>query len=123
RPPADRGDRGTPHPAADRPSVGRWPMTAQVVLLSLDWLRGKDPRRSLGHASILARLRAIEGIATTSLEFAVNSPEFRRERVLASVLAAAPHERTYVAIGAYVWNEPEVQWLLPALRRSGFRGP
>jgi radical SAM superfamily enzyme YgiQ (UPF0313 family) len=98
-------------------------MTAQAVLLSLDWLRGKDPRRSLGHASILARLRAIEGVATTSLEFAVNSPGFRRECVLASVLAAAAaDEQTCIAIGAYVWNDPDVQWLLPALRRSGFRG-
>lgn len=97
-------------------------MTARVVLVSLDWLREKDPRRSLGHASILARLQETEGVVATSLEFAVNSPDFSRERVLASVLAAIRDEQTFVAIGAYVWNERALQWLLGELRRSGFRG-
>jgi radical SAM superfamily enzyme YgiQ (UPF0313 family) len=98
-------------------------MTARVVLVSLGWLRDKDPRRSLGHASILVRLQEMEGVVATSLEFAVNSPDFSRERVLASVLAAIRDQQTYVAFGAYVWNERVLQWLLAELRRSGFRGP
>lgn len=98
-------------------------MTTNVVLVSLDWLRDKDPRRSLGHASIRARLLEAGGIAVTSVEFAVNAKDFSRERVLASVLGAILDQRTHVAIGAYVWNERIVQWLLAELRRSGFRGP
>lgn len=97
-------------------------MTARVVLVSLDWLRDKDPRRSLGHASILARLQGEAGVAVTSLEFAVNSSDFSRERVLAAVLSAASRGQAVVAVGVYVWNEQVVQWLLPELRRFGFRG-
>ncbi len=98
-------------------------MSTNVVLVSLDWLRGKDPRRSLGHASIRARLLEAGGIDVTSVEFAVNATNFSRERVLVSVLDAIPDQRTYVAIGGYVWNEHIVRWLLAELRRSGFRGP
>jgi len=97
-------------------------MSATIVLVSLDWLRDKDPRRSLGHASILARLRQERDIRVTPLEFAVNEPGFAREKVLGEIVKSIVDRHTVVAIGAYVWNEPEVQWLLPELRRAGFLG-
>jgi radical SAM superfamily enzyme YgiQ (UPF0313 family) len=98
-------------------------MIHQIVLVSMDYLRDKDPRRSLGHASILARLRQEPDIHVMPIEFAVNVPGFTRDKLLAAIIECIVDPRTVVAIGAYVWNEPEVQWLLPALRRSGFRGP
>lgn len=97
-------------------------MTAHVVLVSLDWLRDKDPRRSLGHASLLARLHAEKDIAVSYVEFAVNAPNFTRKALLAAVLAAVRDDRSWVGIGAYVWNERVVQWLLTELRRVGFTG-
>jgi hypothetical protein len=97
-------------------------MTSHVVLVSLDWLRDKDPRRSLGHASLLARLRAERDIAVSSVEFAVNAAGFTREQVLAAVLAAVRDDRSWIGIGAYVWNEPWCSGCSPALRRTGFRG-
>lgn len=92
-----------------------------VVLVSLDWIRPKDPRTSLGHASILARLAADARVDVRPVAFAVNDPAFRREVVLDAVVDAAGVDAD-IAIGAYVWNEPIVQWLLPALRASGLRG-
>lgn len=97
-------------------------MTSHVVLVSLDWLRDKDPRRSLGHASLLARLRAEGDISVSSVEFAVNAPGFTREALLAAVLAAVRDDRSWIGIGAYVWNEHVVQWLLAELRHAGFTG-
>ena len=97
-------------------------MTANIVLVALDYLRDKDPRRTLGHASILAQLALCPDIAVVPLEFAVNAPSFSREEVLAATLRSIIDDRTYVAIGAYVWNDRVVQWLLPELRRAGFRG-
>lgn len=97
-------------------------MNGHLVLLSLDWIRPKDPRTSLGHASLLARLAAVPGVSVTPLAYAVNDPNFSRAAVLDAVLDAVGDRDTQVAVGVYVWNEPVVQWLLPALRRAGFRG-
>lgn len=97
-------------------------MTRHLVLLSLDWIRPKDPRTSLGHASLLARLAAVPDLVVIPVAFAVNDPATTRSGVLAAVMAAIRGSRADIAIGAYVWNEPVVQWLLPALRRSCFEG-
>jgi radical SAM superfamily enzyme YgiQ (UPF0313 family) len=97
-------------------------MSRHLVLVSLDWIRPKDPRTSLGHASLLARLVEVRDLVVTPVAFAVNDPAFTRSAVLAAVLAATRNGQADVAIGAYVWNEPVVQWLLPALRQSGFAG-
>lgn len=94
---------------------------ARVIVVSLDWLRPKDPRRSLGHASILARLAQAPELEVTSVERAVNAPGFDRRELLQTLLSAAQGETT-LALGVYVWSEEVVQWLLPALRRGGFTG-
>ena len=96
-------------------------MTGRVILVALDWIRPKDPRSTLGHASILARLRAEPGIEVVPMSCAVNAPTFDRGAVLVAILAALC-AGTAIAIGVYVWNEPVVQWLLPALRQAGFTG-
>ncbi len=95
--------------------------TSHLVLLSLDWIRPKDPRTSLGHASLIARLREVNGLAVVPLSFAVNEDGFDREGVLLAVLASTRADSDF-AVGAYVWNDAVVRWLLPALRRAGFTG-
>lgn len=94
----------------------------KVVLLSLDWLRSKDPRVSLGHASILARLRAESGLRVQSVRRAVNAEGFCREELLATLRATLRSPQTDLAIGVYVWNESVVQWLLVQVRAGGFAG-
>ncbi|MCK6522645.1 radical SAM protein [Myxococcota bacterium] len=103
----------SPRPHASPPS--------SVLVVSLDWLRPKDPRRSLGHASILARLSQAPGLEVRAVERAVNAPSFDRRELLQTLLGAARGDTT-IAIGVYVWSEEVVQWLLPALRRGGFTG-
>lgn len=95
-------------------------MSARLILVSLDWLRPKDPRTTLGHASLLAMLVA-DGVDVISISRAVNVAHFDREELLRSIMAAM-NPSCDVAIGAYVWNEDVVQWLLPALRGAGFSG-
>jgi radical SAM superfamily enzyme YgiQ (UPF0313 family) len=97
-------------------------VSRNIVLVSLDYLRPKDPRRSLGHASLLARLRTEPRSKALPLEFAVNESGFRREHALVAILESILDRDTIVAIGVYVWNERVVQWLLPALRQAGFSG-
>lgn len=97
-------------------------MKRKLVLVSLGWIRPKDPRQTLGHASLLARLALEPEFEVASLEFAVNDVHFRREDVLHAILNAALENGVTVGIGAYVWNEQIVQWLLPALRGAGFLG-
>ncbi len=97
-------------------------MMRHLVLVSLDWIRPKDPRTSLGHASLLARLAAVPGLLVTPVAFAVNDPAFSRAVLLEAILAAVRGSDADIAIGAYVWNEPVVQWLLPALRQAGLDG-
>ncbi|MBL8695655.1 MAG: radical SAM protein [Planctomycetes bacterium] len=93
-----------------------------IVLVSLGWIRERDPRQTLGHASILASLMNHPEIEATPLQFSVNEPGFSRERMLSSVLAALSSDQTILALGVYVWNEAHVQWLLREIRRSGFHG-
>lgn len=93
----------------------------RVVLLSLDWLRSKDPRTSLGHASLLARLEAVPEVEVTSVAHAVNLPGFDRHALLADVRRALSAGAA-LAVGVYVWNDEVVRWLLRELRRSGYAG-
>ncbi len=96
-------------------------MTRRIVLVSLDWLRPKDPRVTLGHASLHARLAADPGVDVVPVSYAVNVAGFDRRALLADVLRAASSGAD-IAVGVYIWNEGVVQWLLPALRQAGFVG-
>lgn len=88
-------------------------MSRPVVLVSLDWQRAHDPRRSLGAASLLASLKQA-AVPTVLVEDAVNRSGFDRAHLVARVAAALVDagNRPILAIGAFVWNEVEVQNLL-----------
>lgn len=92
----------------------------KLLLLSLDWTRIKDPAMSLGQASILANLHH-HNIPVISKAWAVNHPSFDYKDVHAFVMANAD-KNTDVALGAYVWHEPETQMLLKDLKRDYFPG-
>ncbi len=88
-----------------------------VILASLDWIRPGDPRTGLGTASIASSLRAA-GHETVIIADAVNragfDPNAYIRRVVDAARAGGPS--TLVGIGAFVWNEPEVVRLIPAVK-------
>lgn len=90
--------------------------TRGVVLVDMPWTRDKDPRVPLGHASLAASLLGA-GIPVAPVVAPVNSDQFSvadvRQRVLDAARLLGPS--VVIAIGAYVWCEPFVQELLPAL--------
>jgi hypothetical protein len=96
----------------------------RIVLVDLYWTRDKDPRVPLGHGSLLAALRAAPDLDSRSLVLAVNCGHSTADiaaRILEQVDGVTA-DRVDVAIGAYIWNEPIVQDLLPMLRAKGFDG-
>lgn len=95
----------------------------QVILLSLNWTRDKDPRLPLGHASILAALEQV-GRAVESIVVSVNG-DVEVAGIADQILEIAARDvgkPVDLGIGAYVWGEPTLQALLPLLRRRGFKG-
>lgn len=96
------------------------PSSPRLCLVALTWTRRKDPRVPLGHASILAALRARD-IEVVPLVYAVNEASGSIPAMAREILTAVGLDGD-VAIGAYVWNEHVVQALLPALREAGHRG-
>ena len=97
-------------------------MTQPTVLLSLDWRRPKDPKTGLGTASIAAALTA-NNVPNRVVYDHVNRDGFDlagiRSQLADAIRWAGPN--CLVGIGAFVWNEPEVQALLPWLREQGVR--
>jgi radical SAM superfamily enzyme YgiQ (UPF0313 family) len=91
----------------------------RVVLVSLDWIRPGDPRTSLGTASIASALRAAD-LGVEVVSDAVNRDGFDPETLFHRVVRAAQAAGSgaLISVGAYVWNEPEVQQLMPLLRRE-----
>jgi radical SAM superfamily enzyme YgiQ (UPF0313 family) len=93
-------------------------MTTPFVLLSLDWIRSKDPRTSLGHASLLANL-SVHGIETVEVRRAVNAPDYDLRSLEQMLFALNPW---FLGIGVYIWNEADVGKLLRGLRARGWAG-
>jgi radical SAM superfamily enzyme YgiQ (UPF0313 family) len=96
----------------------------RIVLVDLYWTRDKDPRVPLGHASLLAALRCESNLEVLSVVLAVN-----QQRSIATIakkilqlLGKVAHKNVDIAIGAYIWNEAQLQKLLPLLRARGFTG-
>lgn len=98
-------------------------MNQRLVLLNLPFLRAKDPRATLGDASLRARLTRDRDIDVASVTWAVNTSGAEREALADALMAELGCGSPMLGIGCYVWNERVVQWLLPELRRRGFRGP
>lgn len=97
-------------------------MNRRLVLLNLPFLRRKDPRATLGDASLRARLTRARCIDVVSITGAVSAPDFDREALADTVMAELCRGEPMLGVGCYVWNERVVRWLLPELRRRGFRG-
>ncbi|WP_232293227.1 B12-binding domain-containing radical SAM protein [Stigmatella aurantiaca] len=96
-----------------------------VFVLALDWTRAKDPRVPLGHASLVASLRAAAGIEVSHRSFHLNSADFQLESVVEAVLdwdRGTRGQSGDLGIGVYIWNEHLVHCLLGELRRRGFSG-
>ena len=93
-----------------------------LVLVGLGYIREQDPRTTLGHASLLAAVRAAGDIDADSLDYAVNQADFRREEVLRDVRSRLRGASSMVGIGAYIWNDAVVRWLIRELREGGFMG-
>jgi radical SAM superfamily enzyme YgiQ (UPF0313 family) len=119
---------GWPHmpgPWREQSNVTRSGERRPVFLLALDWTRDKDPRIPLGHASLLANLKATPGLEPAHRAYNLKFPGFSLEHVMGDVMdwehTMRGRKRT-LGIGVYVWNEQHVQHLLPELRRRGFEG-
>src|SRR3990167_4521622 len=91
-----------------------------LILVSLDWTRPKDPPLSLGHASLLANIKH-QNITVSEKSWAVNSDDFSHHQVTDFIMQHAS-DNSDVGLGAFVWNEKAVQNILNDLRRYQFPG-
>lgn len=80
----------------------------RIALVSLDWIRSKDPLTNLGHASILATLQKYNSHQLTflnshrySVKHCPDVEEFS-ENVAKNLIYDEPD---LIAFGVYIWNE------------------
>lgn len=99
---------------------GKHKISKNLIMISLDWTRPKDPPLSLGHASILANLYANK-INVTAKSWAVNNPSFRVEEVLQYIenVTSMDHD---LAFGVFIWNEQYVQNVIKHIKKNNFPG-
>ena len=94
----------------------------RLAMISLDWTRPKDPPLSLGHASILANLTK-HNIDIIPKSWAVNDSKFQLDDVFEFLENSVLSKENFdVAIGAFVWNEKQVQDISAYLKSSKFSG-
>ncbi|KAI8823398.1 uncharacterized protein EV422DRAFT_565348 [Fimicolochytrium jonesii] len=100
----------------------------RISLVSLDWLRPKDPRIALGHASIKAKLtqsQFAERLDVKDHSFNVNPSQSLPADLLSTAEEAADEilasKPDLVAFGGYVWNESYVQNIHKILATSNPR--
>ena len=102
--------------------------TFRVALVSLDWIRPKDPKVPLGQACLIAKLlenkNLVKDLSLLNLEFDVkksfhwedkNSLDQFCQSVCDKVLSVNPN---LIALGAFVWNEPHIQKIIWLLRNQ-----
>lgn len=97
----------------------------RVILCDFYWTRDKDPRVPLGHASLLAALRAAAVADVRTVVAPVNLSPLSIESIVAEIFnhTAGFHASDVdVAIGVYVWAEELVQAVIQRLRLHGFAG-
>ncbi|CAG8466027.1 7225_t:CDS:2 [Rhizophagus irregularis] len=92
----------------------------RLALVSLDWIRPKDPLTNLGHASILATLQKYNSNQLTflndhrySVKYCPDVEEFS-ENVVKNLIYDEPD---LIAFGVYIWNELHTQLILKKLRK------
>lgn len=93
----------------------------EILLVSLDWCRPKDPPISLGSASILSNLLK-QGVAAKSLSYNVNNLHFNVDHVIQDIFDHKPSKTTLVALGTFIWNEVHIQTILKLLDKYKFSG-
>ena len=91
-----------------------------MVVVEFPWGRDKDPRVPLGHASLIAVLQSMN-IEYTSVVREINADGFNVTEILKEILDLV-NDDSMIAIGAYVWAEEAIQYLMLGLRRRGFKG-
>ena len=99
-------------------------MSRNILLIEFPWGRDKDPRVPLGHASILAMLRAIPAIRCQSFVKPINATDFQLDDVKKEILSNLSKlgENTDIAFGVYVWCEDIIKSILTSLRSNNFEG-
>ena len=96
----------------------------KLSLISLDWVRNKDPKVSLGHGSILAKLFADKQLQDNdfeikSFEYDVkDSFQFFDDFCYDVALKSSSNKPDMIAMGAFVWNEAHIQKILAFLRND-----
>ncbi|RIA90776.1 hypothetical protein C1645_737608 [Glomus cerebriforme] len=92
----------------------------RLALISLDWIRPKDPLTNLGHASILATLQKYNSHQLTflnnhrySVKHCPDVEEFS-ENVVKNLIYDEPD---LIAFGVYIWNELHTQLILKKFRK------
>ena len=79
----------------------------KIALVSLDYIRPKDPAMPLGIASIIANLKK-HSIEHHSLFYNVRY-DVNPEKIVTDVMKTNASD---ILIGAFVWNEPYVQYIM-----------
>lgn len=98
-----------------------------IAVVSIDWLRPKDPTVSLAHGSLLAAIRQDKSLCVHSFCFAANSVRFNAfdaaREILKSVSAHTKSTtETEICFGAYVWNDALIRSIIRNIRDLGFAG-
>ncbi|CAG8692648.1 4534_t:CDS:2 [Funneliformis mosseae] len=92
----------------------------RIALVSLDWIRSKDPLTNLGHASILSTLQKYNSHQVTFLNnhrYSVKNcldVDGFSENVVKNLVVDEPD---LVAFGVYIWNELHTQLILKKFRK------
>jgi len=93
-----------------------------VILLDFPWMRDKDPRTPLGHASLLATLAQNQKLVCHSFIRPINDESnFSIERAwseISKMIQETNCGNLDIAIGVYVWAEEVIQALLPKIRNE-----
>lgn len=100
-------------------------MKRRIVLVALPWIRDQDPEMPLGHASLLAALKAELALDVRSVVHSVNRNDNPVARTADDILNQTDGVEGHcvdLALGAYVWNESVLTELLAVLRSRGFSG-
>lgn len=92
----------------------------RIVLVDIPRRRPKDPKMSVGHASLVAVLRARTSVDVKSVVIPANASKLDAAGQI--LRRAAGETWADIGIGVYVWNERLIQEMLPALRAKGFTG-
>ena len=94
--------------------------TRHVIVLDFPWMRDKDPRTPLGHASLLATLAQNQNLISNSFIRPINGENrFSIEQAwneISGMIEETNGGNVDIAIGVYVWAEEVIQVLLPKIR-------